>query len=91
MKLFRSRLPRILAAVVLVALVALVGLRVAQRRNAGKASMKGPEEALSVEVAPAGYATIEERIDLGGTIEPGSEVVVTSKIPGRVVRVLASV
>jgi len=82
---------RFLAVIAVVVLVAIVALRLAQRRNIGPVATIGPEEAMGVEVIAAGLATIEERIDLGGTIEPGSEVVVTSKIPGRVVKVLASV
>lgn len=88
MKRVKSRLPWIVLAV---ALFALAALRVGQRLNAARVPAKSAEEALTVEVATAARATIEEKVDLGGTIAPGSEIAVTSKIPGRVVKVYAAV
>ncbi|NPV70565.1 MAG: efflux RND transporter periplasmic adaptor subunit [Firmicutes bacterium] len=87
MKRLTSKLVWILIAAVI---VAVAGFRITQQRNSGKVA-RTEEVAQVVEAIRVGRVTIEERLEMGGNVAPGSEVQVTSKIPGRVVRVLASV
>jgi RND family efflux transporter MFP subunit len=77
--------------VVLATLVTLTVIRVSQKYNAARAPANTGVVPQSVVAEIVTRSAVRERIDVGGVIAPSSEVVVTSKVPGRVTRVLASV
>ena len=77
-------------AAFLAAIVILAGYRISQRTKSNN-PVRAAEPAQAVEVAPVIRTDLEEVLDTGGAVLPSTEVQVTSKIPGRVAKVLVSV
>lgn len=80
---------RVTWIVLIVVILGLAGWRVVGRRT--RASAPSPPQIVSipVEVAPVATRDLVDFVSAGGTVEATDQVVVTARLPGRVVRVLA--
>ncbi|HEY6102536.1 MAG TPA: efflux RND transporter periplasmic adaptor subunit [bacterium] len=81
---------RLIWIVVIVVILGLAGWRVVGRRSRASAPAPQPASAsVPVEVTRVTTRDLVDLVSAGGTIEATDEVVVTAKLPGRVVRVSA--
>lgn len=82
---------RLVLILVMAALVAGVGVRVAQVRSTAKAPEERPVEGALIRTAKVARADVVDRIALTGTVRPRNEVDVFAKVSGKIESLSAQV
>jgi RND family efflux transporter MFP subunit len=83
---------RIVAVVIVLAVLALIGWRIGQKVAAGKkANQARGQRAVPVEATPVNRQTVHDVEEFTGTLLPKTQFIVAPKVPGRVEKLLVNI